>query len=166
MKKISYRSKETEKKLPLSGEVINIGSHQSSRENENGGSFGIIFPGSESTHKFPDPETTVSEYIKVISDFVDMADNLDDEELVAEADFIDFIIQKFAIAQQISVSEEEKYIEYIYKIYNSDIQNSIDKIKNLTLKYSAKVNNLVLSGVDSESAKNQAFSTELLMEKI
>ncbi len=166
MKKISYRSRPAQKKLPLSGGVINIGSHQSSRENENGGSFGIIFPGSESTHKLPDSETTMSEYIDVISDFVDMADNLDDENLIVEADFIDFVIQKFAIAQKIPASEEEKYIEYIYKIYNSDVQNSIEKIKNLTLKYSVKANNLALSGLDLESAKNQAFITELLMEKI
>ena len=167
MKKLSYRSQSAIDKKPLSGELPPIGISQSSREKENGGSFGMILPGTiEGTHKLPDSEMTTSDYIKMMEDFVSMADNLDDDNLVSEANFIDFLIEKFAETKKIEVSEEERYIEYMYKIYNSDIQNSIEKIKNLTLKYSNKINALISSGVDKNSAKNNAFTTELLMEKI
>lgn len=167
MKKISYRSQPKSFKIPLSGELPPVGISQSSREKENGGSFGMIFPGTiEGTHKLPDSEISTSDYIKMMEDFVSMADNLDDNNLTSEANFIDFLIQKFAETKKIEVSEEERYIEYMYKIHNSDIPNSIEKIKNLTLKYSNKVNELISSGVDKNSAKNRAFETELLMEKL
>lgn len=166
MKKISYRNKDKENKLPFSGELPPVGISQSSREKESGGSFGMIFPGIEDVHELPDSEMTHSDYIKMIDGFVSMADDLDDESLISEADFIDFLIEKFAIAKNIDVSEEEKYIEYIYKIYTSDIPNSIDKIKNLTLRYSNSVNQLISDGMDKNSAKNKSFSTKLLMEKI
>ena len=82
MKKLSYRSQPKSIKIPLSGELPPVGISQSSREKENGGSFGIIFPGTiEGTHKLPESEMTTSDYIKIMKDFVSMADNLDDDNL-------------------------------------------------------------------------------------
>jgi hypothetical protein len=106
-----------------------------------------------------------TEHVGLIDEFLSMADELDDDGLESEADFIDFLIQKFA-AVSAPPSEEEKYIEYIYKIYNSDIQNSLSKIKTLTVDYSKKITELRLTGLDIESSKKASFGSALMRENI
>jgi len=163
MKKISYRNilprgqqKITSDKLPT------IGSSDSATES--GGRAGYLFTGLPDTHPLPD-EPMTTEHVGLIDDFLSMADELDNDGLESEANFIDFLIQKFA-AVSMPPSEEEKYIEYIYKIYNSDIPNSLSKIKTLTADYSKKIKETMSTGLDKESSKKESFGSALMREGI
>ena len=74
-----------------------------------------------------------------------------------EADFFDFLITKFAQVIKNDPSEEERYIDFVYKIYNSNIPNSLTKISEMSIKYSNKIIESVNSGMEKEEAKNNAF---------
>ncbi len=161
MKKISYRNTPPrEPQKPTSGELPKIGVSDSATEL--GGAAGFLLPGLPDTHKLPDQQIT-TEHVGLIEDFISMADGLDDDGLESEADFVDFLIQKFG-SVSMSPSEEERYIEYIYKIYNSDIPNSLDKIKKLTLNYSKNISSMMSEGADKESSKKSSFDSALMRE--
>jgi hypothetical protein len=163
MKKISYRNiLPRGGSLPATNRLPNIGNADSSTES--GGRNGYLFTGLPDTHQLPDAPIT-TEHVSLVDDFLSMADELDDEGLESEADFIDFLIHKFAAVSG-PISEEEKYIEYIYKIYNSDIPNSISKIKTLTTDYSKNVAEMISKGADKESSKKSSFNSALMRESI
>ena len=161
MKKISYRNSPPRESLrPTSGELPIIGISNSATET--GGAAGVLLPGLPDTHPLPDQSMT-TEHIQLIRDFVSMADGLDDDGLESEADFVDFLIQKFG-SVSMSPSEEERYIEYIYKIYNSDLPNSLDKIKKLTINYSKNIASMMSRGTDKEFSKKSSFDSALMRE--
>lgn len=162
MKKISYRNILPRGQPKITSDLPNIGSSESATES--GGRAGYLFTGLPDTHLLPD-EPMTTEHVGLIGEFLSMADELDEGGLESEANFIDFLIQKFA-AVSISPSEEEKYIEYIYKIYNSDISNSLSKIKTLTVDYSKKTKEIMLTGLDKESSKKESFGSALMREGI
>lgn len=162
MKKISYRNKKGEAPMkPTTDELPSVG--KSDYSTESGGRSGFRFPGEPQTHDLPDEKITNP--IGLIEEFVATADDLDLLDMKSEANFVDFLIQKFAEAIKMEPSEEEKYIEYIYKLYNSDLPDAIIKVKNLSIAYSNKTLGGVKSGLDKESAKKEAFNSELLRGK-
>jgi hypothetical protein len=164
MKKISYRnSKKKQKILPDSDIIPIVGSSDNS--SENAARSGMILTGLPDTHELPDEKMT-TEHVGLIKDLVDTADDLDLLEMSVEADFFDFLIQKFAAKEIIIPSEEEKYIEYIYKIYTSDIPNSISKIEELSKNYSNRIVEGLARGLDKDSSKKSAFEIELLKNNI
>jgi len=159
MNKISYRSKPPQKRPPLKTELPSVGS--ADYTTESAGRNGFLLPGLPDTHDLPDQEMTISDTLKVMRSLSDKADLLDEEGLESEADFIDFLITKFAAATN-PVSEEERYLDYMFKIYNSDIPGAIDKMKQLTSDYSSAIAEIVNAEADKESAKAKAFSSILL----
>lgn len=161
MKKISYRNvlPRGEKRI-VSDKLPSVGNSDSATES--GGRNGYLFTGLPDTHQLPD-EPMTTEHVGLIDDFLSIADNLDDEGLETEANFIDFLIEKFA-AVSVSPSEEEKYIEYIYKLYNSDIPNSLLKIKKLSVDYSKNIMRMTSVGYDKESSKKSSFDAILMKE--
>jgi hypothetical protein len=162
MKKISYRNLPPRKDpIKKSDKLPSIGSSDSATES--GGRAGYLFVGLPDTHDLPDQPIT-TEHVSLIEDFLSIADELDNDGLESEADFVDFLITKFA-AVSIPASEEEKYIEYIYKLYNSDIPNAILKIKKLTNDYSKNISSMISNGADKENAKKQSFVSTLIKEK-
>lgn len=163
MKKISYRNILPQgERLPATNSLPSIGNADSSTES--GGRNGYLFTGLPDTHQLPDAPIT-TEHVNLIDDFLSIADELDDDGLESEADFIDFLIHKFAAVSG-PISEEEKYIEYIYKIYNSDIPNSVSKIKTLTTDYSKNVAETISKGTDKESSKKYSFNSALMREGV
>ena len=161
MKKISYRNiPPRESPRPTSDKLPTIGISDSATEA--GGAAGFLLPGLPDTHKLPDQPIT-TEHVGLIEDFISMADGLDDDGLESEADFVDFLIQKFG-SVSMSPSEEERYIEYIYKIYNSDLPNSLDKIKKLTINYSKNIASMMSRGTDKDSSKKSSFDSALMRE--
>ena len=161
MRKISYRSEPPKKEIkPTSDRLPSIGSSDSATESA--GRAGFLFPALPDTHPLPDAPI-ITEHVGLIEDFLSIADELDDDGLEVEADFFDFLIKKIASVSN-PPSEEEKYIEYIFKLYNSDIPNSLSKIKNLTTNYSEKVAKLVLEGSNKEASKKISFNSVLLKE--
>lgn len=161
MKKISYRNIPPRKsQKPTSDRLPTIGNSDSATEP--GGAAGFLPPGLPDTRPLPDQPMT-TEHVELIRDFVSMADGLDDDGFESEADFVDFLIQKFG-SVSMSPSEEERYIEYIYKIYNSDLPNSLDKIKKLTINYSKNITSMMSSGTDKESSKKSSFDSALMRE--
>lgn len=162
MRKISYRNEDVRPvEPPPTDRLPTVGSSDSTTES--GGRSGFIFPGNPQTHELPDEEP--SDPISLIKDLVDTADAADSEGLEVEADFFDFLITKFAQAIKIEPSEEERYIDYIYKLYNSNLPNSMIKIGQVSEKYSLKVVSNISAGMDKEEAKKNAFNSELLMVK-
>lgn len=159
MNKISYRSNPPQKKLPLKTELPSIGS--ADYATESAGRNGFLLPGLPDTHDLPDQEMTISDTLKVMRNLADKADDLDKEGLESEADFIDFLITKFAAASN-PVSEEERYLDYMFKIYNSDMPGAVEKMKVLTTAYSNSVMSLIVSGSEKEAAKSEAFNSALL----
>jgi hypothetical protein len=162
MRKISYRNKDFKPQvLPPTDELPTIGKSDSSTES--GGRSGFHFPGEPQTHDLPDEE--ISDPVSLIKDLVETADGADLDGMEVEADFFDFLITKFAQVIKEEPSQEERYIDFIYKIYNSNIPNSFKKIGEMSTRYSAKINSGINSGVDKESAKKASFNSELLMVK-
>jgi hypothetical protein len=162
MKKISYRNKNGEIPLkPTTDELPSVG--KSDYTTESGGRSGFKFPGEPQTHDLPDEKIT--DPVGLIEEFVSAADDLDLLDMKSEANFVDFLIQKFAEAIKVEPSEEEKYIEYMYKLYNSDLPDATAKVKNLSIAYSQKVLGGIKSGLNKESAKIEAFNSELLRSK-
>lgn len=162
MRKISYRNNSEQKGMkPTTDELPMVG--RSDYSTESGGRSGFRFPGEPETHDLPDEKITSP--VSLIEDFVSTADELDDLDMETEANFVDFLIKKFAQVVMVEQSEEEKYIEYIYKIYNSDLPDTILKVENLSIAYSKKVSDELKSGIDKNSAKKAAFNSELLRIK-
>lgn len=159
MNKISYRSNPPQKKQPLKTELPSVGSADYSTESA--GRNGFLLPGLPDTHELPDQEMTISDTLKVMRNLSDKADKLDEKGLESEADFIDFLIIKFAAATN-PVSEEERYLDYMFKIYSSDMPSAVEKMKASTVAYSAEIVSLVASGQDKEAAKASAFQSALL----
>ncbi len=152
MKRISYRNKDFELQLPLKTELPSIG-NSNDTSTENAGRFSYILPGTTDDQELPDQKMNNSEHVEIIRHLVEVADDLDKENLEVEASFLDFLINKFAAATT-DLSEEERYVEYIYKIYNSDMEHSIDKIKTITDKYSKFI---ASDNSDKETSKHAAF---------
>jgi hypothetical protein len=162
MKKISYRNRGGEPPIkPTTDELPSVG--KSDYSTESGGRSGFRFPGEPQTHDLP--EEQVSNPVALIEEFVSTADDLDLLNMESEANFVDFLIKKFAEAINIEPSEEEKYIDYMYKLYNSDLPDAMAKAKTLSIVYSKKTLGGINSGLDKESAKKIAFNTELLRSK-
>jgi len=167
MKKISYTNNIPEKQIYTTSGLPGVGISPNS--SESAGRNGWKLPGETGIQETTNPEDlidkdmTTSESLSTIRNLADIADALDSEDLESEANFIDFLIHKFAQATMPQQSEEERYIDYIYKIYNSDIPNSIDKIKKLTLDYSTEVSSLISKGIDKESSKKSAYNKVMLM---
>lgn len=159
MNKISYRSNPPQKRPPLKTELPSVGSADYSTESA--GRNGFLLPGLPDTHDLPDQEMTISDTLKVIRNLSDKADLLDEDGLESEADFIDFLITKFAAATS-PVSEEERYLDYMFKIYNSDMPGATDKMKTLTVAYSGEIASSMAPGSDKETAKTAAFQSALL----
>ncbi len=161
MNKLSYRSSPRKKNIvPDTDKIPLVGSSDSTTES--GGSNGFHFPGEPTEPNLSAEQPVTTEHVGLIRDFVETADDLDSLGLEAEADFLDFLIQKFGQATLPGITEEEKYIEYIYKLYNSDIPNSVEKINNLSLSYSKKILDGIRSGLDKDLSKNKAFTSELI----
>lgn len=158
MKKISYRNKDRYEKLIKTNELPSVGNSDSSTES--GGRTGYLFTGLPDTHELSDDKMTESDAFKLVNNFINLADDFDKENLLGEANFIDFLIKKIGSSNKIS--EEERYIEYIYKIYISDFNNSIKKVQQLTEAYSKEISLSLKNGIGKESAKNIAFSKKLL----
>jgi len=170
MKKISYTNNIPEEQIYTTNGLPGVG--MSPNSSENSGRNGWKLPGETGIQETTNPEDlieggdmSVSDSLATIEHFTNIADALDSEGLESEANFIDFLIHKFAQATTPMPSEEERYIEYIYKIYNSDIPNSIDKIKKLTLDYSTETSLLISKGTDRESSKKAAYNKIMLMGK-
>jgi len=161
MNKISYRSKPPQKRPQLKTELPSVGSADYAAESA--GKNGFLLPGLPDTHDLPDQEMTISDTIKVMRNLSDKADILDEEGLESEADFIDFLITKFAAATN-PVSEEERYLDYMFKIYNSDMPGAVEKMKTLTAAYSGATVAAISSGLDKETAKSAAFQSALLKD--
>lgn len=162
MKKISYKNNNVKpKEPPPTDELPTVGRADSSTES--GGRSGFHFPGEPQTHDLPDEE--ISDPVSLLKGLVETADDADSSGMEVEADFFDFLITKFAQVIKEEPSQEERYIDFIYKIYNSNIPNSFKKIGEMSTRYSLKVNSGINSGVDKESAKKVAFDSELLMVK-
>ena len=162
MRKISYRNEKIEQKTPPpTDELPTVG--RSDYSTESGGRSGFHFPGEPQTHDLPDDK--VSDPVSIIKDLIGTADVADSEGMEVEADFFDFLITKFAQVIKNDPSEEERYIDFVYKIYNSNIPNSLTKIGEMSVKYSNKIIEGVNSGIEKEEAKNNAFKLELLMVK-
>ena len=162
MKKISYRNNSSPPPMkPTTDELPTVGKSDSSTES--GGRSGFKFPGEPATHDLPDEKIITP--ISLIKEFVSTADDLDLLDMEVEANFVDFLIQKFAETVKLEPTEEEKYIEYIYKIYNSDLPDTISKIEGLSISYSGKITAGLKKGLDKNSAKSQAFNSELLRIK-
>lgn len=159
MNKISYRSKPPQKRSPLKTDLPSVGS--ADYATESAGRTGFLLPGLPDTHDLPDQEMTISDTIKVMRNLSDKADILDKEGLESEADFIDFLITKFAAATN-TASEEERYLDYMFKIYNSDMPGAVEKMKTLTTDYSGAVASSITAGQDKEQAKASAFQLALL----
>ena len=155
MKKLSYRNIERKEVRPLKTELPSVGSMNDS-STENAGRNAYILPGTTDDQELPDAKMNNSEHVNIIKHFIEMADDLDKDGIIIGASFIDFLIEKFAKTEQSNVTEEERYIEYIYKIYNSDIEESIGKIKLLSKNYSELITTI---GGDKELAKSKAFET-------
>lgn len=170
IKKISYRNNLPKKQIYTTNGLPGVGISLNSSENS--GRNGWKLPGETGIQELTNPEDlieggdmTVSDSLATIEHFTNIADALDSENLESEANFIDFLIHKFAQATIPMPSEEERYIEYIYKIYNSDMPNSIDKIKKLTLDYSEMVASLIAQATDKNSSKKTAYNKVMLMGK-
>lgn len=169
IKKISYKNNLPEKQIHTTNGLPAVG--MSPNSSESSGRNGWKLPGETGIQELTNPEDlidndmTVSDSLSTIKNLTNIADALDSEDLESEANFIDFLIHKFAQATMPVPSEEERYIEYIYKIYNSDIPNSIDKIKKLTLDYSEMVKTLIAQGTDKDSSKKTAYNKIMLMGK-
>lgn len=161
MNKISYKSSPAKVKIkPDTDKIPLVGSADSSTES--GGRSGFRWPGEPTEPNLSSEQPVTTEHVGLIEDFINAADDLDLFGLEVEADFLDFLIQKFGQAASSEITEEEKYIEYIYKLYNSDIPNSVEKINNLSLSYSKKIMEGIKSGLDKNSSKNKAFTSELI----
>jgi hypothetical protein len=162
MKKISYRNNLGKEPMkPTTDELPSVG--RSDSTTESGGRSGFKFPGEPQTHELPDEK--VSSPVGLIEEFVSTADDLDLLDMKSEANFLDFLIQKFAEAISVEPSEEEKYIDYMYKIYNSDLPDATIKVKNLSIAYSKKTLDGIKAGIDKELSKKEAFNSELLRSK-
>lgn len=159
MNKISYRSNPPQKRSPLKTELPSVGSDDYTTESA--GRAGLLLPGLPDTHDLPDQEMTISDTLRVMRNLSDKADLLDEEGLESEADFIDFLITKFAAATN-TASEEERYLDYMFKIYNSDMPGAVEKMKTLTTAYSGAVASSIAAGQDKEQAKASAFQSALL----
>jgi len=162
MKKISYRNKDITPAIkPTTDELPSVG--KSDYSTESGGRSGFRFPGEPQTHELP--EEKISNPVALIEEFVSAADDLDLLDMKSEANFVDFLIQKFAEVINVEPSEEEKYIDYMYKLYNSDLPDAMTKVKTLSIAYSKKTLDGIRSGLEKDSAKKAAFNTELLRSK-
>lgn len=162
MRKISYRNEKIEKRAPPpTDELPTVG--KSDYSTESGGRSGFHFPGEPQTHDLPDDKET--DPVSLLKGLVETADVADSEGMEVEADFFDFLITKFAQVIKDEPSQEERYIDFVYKLYNSNIPNSLIKINQMSISYSNKIIEGVKSGADKEQAKNNAFKSELLMVK-
>lgn len=168
IKKISYRSAPTKIEPKKSNVIPAVGMSENSTEGAGRSSFklpGESYPIQDDTtpEGLIDGDMTNSNALYTIRSLSDIADDLDQNGLESEADFFDFLIKKFAEVTHMPFYEEERYIEFIYKIYNSDIKNYMKKIVKLTSNYSSECANSILNEVDKESAKKDAFNKIMIM---
>lgn len=159
MNKISYRSNPPQKRPTLKTELPSVGS--ADYVTESASRTGFLLPGLPDTHELPDQDMTISDTLRVMRNLSDKADELDKDGLESEADFIDFLITKFA-AVTTPVSEEERYLDYMFKVYNSDMPSAAETMKALTVAYSSSVVSSMAAGSDEETAKAAAFRSVLL----
>lgn len=149
MKKFSYNSRpekkiKVEKNLP----AIQIGDDSYT---ENASRYGYIMPGDlyPVTSGNP-PELFQSKNLeKVLIDL--KKQNITKEE----SDFVDFLITKNAESN--SISYEKLFLEYIYKIYTSDLLNSDEKIKKINFKFSILIKQNLKSGLALKKSKELAY---------
>ena len=162
IRKISYRNVPAEKPPAKLNTIPSVGMSENSSESAGRTSFkmpGESYPIQDDSS--PDGliknDVTNSDAIYTIRSLSDMADELDQNGLESEADFFDFLIKKFAEVSTMPILEEERYVEYIYKLYNSDIKDYMSKAAILTKSYSVECANSISKGMDKELSKKQAF---------
>jgi hypothetical protein len=168
IKKLSYRNAPVQTVQKKINKIPSVGMSENSNEGAGRNSFklpGESYPiqDNSSPDGLIDSDLTASDAINTIRNLADVADDLDKNGLESEADFVDFLIKKFAQVTNMPVYEEERYIEYVYKLYNSDIKNYIDKISNLSEAFSSECANSISKGIDKESSKKDAFQKIMLM---
>lgn len=150
MLKTSYKNKErlVEKRL----KNLPISQMQKSEldsTTESGSRNGFIMPGDIYPSSPVIPQ--VVSYKKIIDDLLDVSDLADAEDLEKEADFIDFLIIKFANKEN---DYEKNFINYIYSIYTSDISDTNNKIKKITLDFTNLIDQKIAGGEEKFFAKN------------
>jgi hypothetical protein len=157
MLKTSYKNKEklvekTLKNLPIS----QMQKSEIESATESGSRNGFIMPGDLYPSSPVIPQNT--SYKKIIDDLLDVSDMADAEDLEKEADFIDFLIMKFANEED---NYEKNLINYIYSIYTSDIPDANNKIKKITLDFTKLTDQKIASGEDLLLAKRKSYQEVL-----
>lgn len=179
IKKISYRSR-PEEDLIISGELPSINQVDDS-STENGGRFGFIMPGDTypvssglpqevAPNITPDMYKRTTSIIKddALDSFLeDLANTSECRDDMVFSDFINFLIIKNA--QVKNVSYESMYVDYIYKIYMSDVPNSMSKIEKFSFDFSKLTRKYFDSGLTLEKSKEMAYrdivsKTEILKQ--
>jgi hypothetical protein len=166
IKKLSYRSR-PEEELIVS-EILPSINQVDDSYTENGGRFGFIMPGdtypvSSGLPHEVNPNITPDMYGKKTSiendalDEVleDLANNSECMDNLVLSDFVNFLIIKNA--QVKNVSYESMYVDYIYKIYMSDVPNSMSKIEKFSFDFSELTRKYFDSGLTLEKAKEMAY---------
>lgn len=166
--KISYRSRPADE-LITSVELPSI-SQSDDSYTENGGRFGFIMPGdsypvssglpAEINLKItPDMYKATTSIVNDVDDFEETLNGLKDEcndsGNVVLSDFLNFLIIKNAEAKKISY--ESLYIDYIYKIYMSDMPDSSRKIFKFSMDFSESLRKHFDSGLPIDKAKELAY---------
>lgn len=182
IKKISYRSR-PEGELVISDDLPSINQVDDSYT-ENGGRFGFIMPGdtypissglpNEVVQKItPDMYSKRTSIVEGNSDDIlgetlqELANSSECRDNRVFSDFVNFLIVKKA--QTKGVSYEAMYIDYIYKIYMSDVPNSINKIEKFSFDFSELIRKYFDSGLTLEKSKEMAYKdliskTEILKQ--
>ena len=167
MRKISYRSKEEARPVPLDvdSEVLNVGSEDPISRPD--GSAGIISPEIRDLIVDDDNDSFQSEYdgfsddldpdvLEALNDlFVITADVMDRGGDYDSANFMDFLIKKYAESKDIDYSK--KFNDLLFKVRDS----SVGDINNLMIEladiYSKKIKEEVSLGKDIFNAKESAY---------
>jgi len=171
IKKTSYSSRPADELVDFANIPSLVGGDESNTEN--GGRFGFIMPGdsypvssglpAEINPKItPDMynlKTSIEDDEKISNDIRNTLHNLknvsDVSGNVVLSDFLNFLIVKNAEVEKISY--ESLYIDYIYKIYMSDMPDSSKKIQKFSMDFSKSIRKHFDSGLPLDKAKELAY---------
>lgn len=151
MRKISYYSGEESKVTGPSTDLVD----KESATEMGGRGLNLI----EMTQDFDKTDPDSQEASDIIDALIELGDGLDNSGEETLANFADFLIKKFAEAENINYTV--LFNSLILKINNADLVNTNDIIKKLTNIYSRTLSLEYLKVQDMEKAKESAYKKTL-----
>ena len=161
MNKISYRSETPKKQKVYDGPMIFDG-EESNTDNAGRNGFNLTEMGYYSFGQPPEEKEVKkihdSEDIDIdetIDLLVELGDEMDKDGKEAYANFLDYILFKYAETKE--STQSDPFNELMIRISNSDSLNSNDLLKKITKLYSRAILVEMNKGASIEEAKNIAY---------